>query len=114
MQNNYLYQGAYSELDEDLGWTDFEMRSYDTQIGRFMQADPFDQFASGYIGMGNDPANMVDPSGGIGLPIFCPGTSGLSIFITTAATAIVNANQIAGVGISITGLATNFGQAATL
>jgi len=64
LQNNYLYQGAYSELDEDLGWTDFALRSYDAQIGRFMQADPFDQFASGYIGMGNDPANLVDPSGG--------------------------------------------------
>ena len=30
-----------------------------------MQHDPYDQFASGYVGMGNDPGNGVDPSGGI-------------------------------------------------
>jgi hypothetical protein len=26
--------------------------------------DPYDEFTSGYVGMGNDPVNMVDPSGG--------------------------------------------------
>jgi hypothetical protein len=29
-----------------------------------MQNDPYDQFASGYVGMGNDPGNGTDPSGG--------------------------------------------------
>ena len=53
--NNYLYQGDFSEFDDDLGWNDFELRSYDPQIGRFLQSDPYDQFASGYVGMGNDP-----------------------------------------------------------
>jgi hypothetical protein len=47
-----------------LGWNDFELRSYDPQIGRFLQHDPYDEFASGYIGMGNDPANLTDPNGG--------------------------------------------------
>jgi RHS repeat-associated protein len=45
-KNNYLYQGAYAELDEDIGWTDFTLRNYDAQIGRWVQQDPFDQFAS--------------------------------------------------------------------
>ena len=40
------------------------LRSFDPQTGRFLQHDPYDQFASGYVGMGNDPANGVDPSGG--------------------------------------------------
>lgn len=29
-----------------------------------MQYDPYDQFASGYVGMGNDPVNNFDLSGG--------------------------------------------------
>jgi len=36
---------------------------YDAQIGRFWRIDPMDQFPSGYTGLGNDPANMIDPSG---------------------------------------------------
>jgi RHS repeat-associated protein len=63
-QNNYQYQGDYSEFDDDLGWNDFALRSYDPQLGRFLQHDPYDQFACGCSGMGNDPVNNVDPSGG--------------------------------------------------
>jgi RHS repeat-associated protein len=81
LQNNYLYQGAYSELDEDIGWTDFALRNYDAQIGRWVQQDPYDQFASPYIGIGDDPINNIDPSGGI---TYCPGTSALAIFLDKA------------------------------
>jgi len=63
--NNYQYQGDYSEFDDDLGWNDFALRSYDPQLGRFLQHDPYDQFASGYVGMGNDPGNGTDPTGGL-------------------------------------------------
>jgi RHS repeat-associated protein len=59
-----LYQGDFSELDDDIGWNDFDLREYDPQIGRFTTPDPYDQFASGYVGMGNDPVNNIDPSGG--------------------------------------------------
>jgi RHS repeat-associated protein len=85
-QNNYQYQGDYSEFDDDLGWNDFMLRSYDAQIGRFLQWDPYDQFASGYVGMGNDPGNNVDPTGGL--------TGGGAI----AVSATSNAVQQAGVG----------------
>lgn len=44
---------------------DFMLLSYDPQIGRWLQNDPFDQFASGYVGMGADPANNFDPTGGM-------------------------------------------------
>ncbi|WP_121353942.1 DUF6443 domain-containing protein [Flavisolibacter nicotianae] len=70
LDNQYLYQGTFSELDEDLGWQDFTLRNYDPQIGRWVQQDPFHQFASPYLGMGADPINGIDPSGGI---IFPPG-----------------------------------------
>ena len=42
---------------------DFHARQYDPQVGRFWGIDPLDQFPSGYTGMGNDPANNIDPSG---------------------------------------------------
>ena len=62
--NRYGYQGDYSEYDDDLGWNDFELRSYDPQLGRWLQVDPYDEFASGYVGMGNDPVNFIDEDGG--------------------------------------------------
>ncbi len=64
LKNNYLYQGAYSELDDDIGWNDFALRNYDLQIGRWVQQDPYQEYASPYIGMGTDPVNLVDLSGG--------------------------------------------------
>jgi len=88
LKNNYQYQGAFNEFDEDIGWNDFALRNYDPQIGRWVQQDPFYQFHSPYIGMGNDPMNLIDPSGGIGIP--CPGTSGLGIFIQKAGEVIGN------------------------
>jgi RHS repeat-associated protein len=66
LNNPYQYQGDYSEFDETTGWNDFYLRSYDAQTGRFNGADPYDQFASPYTGMGNDPVNTVDEDGGWG------------------------------------------------
>lgn len=79
LKNNYLYQGAYSELDDDIGWHDFMLRNYDAQIGRWVQQDPYHQFASPYSAMGLNPITNTDPTGGI-VPI-----GGMS---QTAATAI--------------------------
>lgn len=61
---NYGYQGDYSEEDMDAQWSEFDLRTYDPQIGRFTSADPYDQFASPYLGMGNNPVVLIDPSGG--------------------------------------------------
>ena len=82
LKNNYLYQGAYSEMDDDIGWNDFALRNYDPQVGRWVQHDPYDLFfESQYVGMGNDPVNNIDPTGGI----YIPPIGGMS---QTAATAI--------------------------
>jgi RHS repeat-associated protein len=68
LKNNYLYQGSFAELDEDIGWTDFALRNYDAQIGRWVQQDPYQEFATPYTYVGNDPINLIDPSGGLSWP----------------------------------------------
>ncbi|TXJ23469.1 MAG: hypothetical protein E6Q24_18100 [Chitinophagaceae bacterium] len=62
--NKYGYQGDYAENEEETGYDEFDLRMYDGQIGRWIGVDPYDEFASGYVGMGNDPANFVDENGG--------------------------------------------------
>lgn len=61
--NKYLYEGK--EYHDELGYDlyDFQARQYDPQLGRFWGIDPANQYPSGYTGMGNDPANLVDPTG---------------------------------------------------
>ena len=59
------YQGDFAEDDtEETGFNHFEARQYDPRIGRWMVVDPYRQFASPYIGMGNNPIYFVDPDGG--------------------------------------------------
>jgi RHS repeat-associated protein len=57
------YQGQFAEKDEETGWNSFEARMYSSEIGRWLTTDPAGQFASPYLGMGNNPANGVDPDG---------------------------------------------------
>ena len=64
LPNKYGYQGDYSEEEEETGYNEFDLRMYDPQIGRWISTDPYDEFASPYLGMGNDPVNNVDPDGG--------------------------------------------------
>ena len=104
--NNYLYQGDFSEFDDDLGWNDFELRSYDPQIGRFLQNDPYDQFASGYVGMGNDPVNSIDPSGGI---VPTPGGFWNGSFLSQIGSGFslginISANTLSWIGIAMKGI----------
>jgi RHS repeat-associated protein len=60
----YGYQGQFAEKDEETGWNAFELRMYEPVIGRWMSTDPAGQFASPYVGMGNNPINGVDTDGG--------------------------------------------------
>jgi RHS repeat-associated protein len=60
----YGYQGQFSEEDEQTGWNSFELRMLDTKIGRWLSPDPYGQYWSSYLAMGNDPANNTDPDGG--------------------------------------------------
>lgn len=71
------YQGEFAEKDEETGWDAFELRMYDPVIGRWISVDPARQFASPYVGMGNNPIIFYDPTGGCvdgeGNTIPCPG-----------------------------------------
>lgn len=88
LKNNYLYQGAYNEMDDDIGWNDFALRNYDAQIGRWVQQDPYQEFSSPYLGMGNDPINLTDPSGG---SIFDGLTTAGRLTVTTIGGAFIGA-----------------------
>jgi RHS repeat-associated protein len=60
----YGYQGEFAEKDSETDWNSFELRQYDSEIGRFTTTDPMGEFWSSYVGMGNDPVNLTDPTGG--------------------------------------------------
>jgi RHS repeat-associated protein len=64
LQNKYGYQGLFSEENGFTGWNEFKLRNYDPQVGRWTSADPITQYASPYIGMGNNPIVGIDPNGG--------------------------------------------------
>ncbi|CAH0336553.1 hypothetical protein FVB9288_02259 [Flavobacterium sp. CECT 9288] len=58
----YAFQGQ--ELDKETGMEAFQLRLWDGRIGRWLSPDPYGQYASPYLGMGNNPVSMVDPDGG--------------------------------------------------
>jgi len=60
----YGYQGQYAEHDDETGFESFELRLYNSRVGRWMSYDPEGQFDSPYVGMGNNPVSGVDPDGG--------------------------------------------------
>jgi RHS repeat-associated protein len=63
-ENKYGYQGSYSEEEEETEWNEFDLRMYNAQTGVWSGVDPMDEFSSPYIGMGANPVNLTDPSGG--------------------------------------------------
>ncbi|WKN44222.1 RHS repeat protein [Tunicatimonas pelagia] len=60
----YGYQGAFAEQDDETGLASFQLRQYDSRIGRWTTPDPYNQYWSPYLGMGNAPNMMIDPDGG--------------------------------------------------
>lgn len=72
IENRYGYQGLYAEKDKETGWSNFELRNYDAAIGRWLTTDPYGQYDSPYVGMGNNPLGTVDPDGGKGTDWYLP------------------------------------------
>jgi RHS repeat-associated protein len=68
----YAFQGQ--ELDKETGMEAFQLRLWDGRIGRWLSTDPYGQFDSPYLGMGNNPISMIDPDGG-----YCYDSNGNSI-----------------------------------
>lgn len=56
------YQGQ--EKDDETGWSAFDLRMLDSKIGRWLSPDPYRQYVSPYLAMGNNPINRIDPDGG--------------------------------------------------
>ena len=60
----YGYQGQYAEKDGETSFNSFELRQWDARIARWNSMDPYGQYFSSYMGMGNNPVSLVDPNGG--------------------------------------------------
>ncbi len=62
----YGYQGQFAEHDDENGIDlhHFELRQYDSRIGRWLSVDIIKhQQKSGYVAMSNSPTHKVDPDG---------------------------------------------------
>ena len=42
----------------------FELRMLDSRVGRWFSMDPYDEYPSPYLSMGNNPISLIDPDGG--------------------------------------------------
>ncbi len=62
--NKFKYQSQ--EMEESLGLNNYEfgLRQYDPSLGRWFNTDPYEQFDSPYVAMGNNPVVSIDPDGG--------------------------------------------------
>jgi RHS repeat-associated protein len=67
LENRYKYnEGTERTTDLDLNWDETDFRSYDAQIGRFLQIDPLADYfehSSPYVYAENNPVLMNDPYG---------------------------------------------------
>jgi RHS repeat-associated protein len=70
----YGYQGNYSERDLETKWQHFELREFDPVVGRWTSKDPYGQYYSPYVGMGNNPVSGTDPDGGKNIKFDAGGT----------------------------------------
>ncbi len=62
--DNYRYAFQGQEKDPETGMEAFELRLWDGRLGRWLTVDPYRQFYSPYIGMGNLPTLAIDIDGG--------------------------------------------------
>uniref|UniRef100_A0A182Q560 Tox-SGS domain-containing protein n=1 Tax=Anopheles farauti TaxID=69004 RepID=A0A182Q560_9DIPT len=57
------YRFTGKEWDKETNLYDFHARLYDPELGRFLQMDPKEQYASPYLYAGNSPVSLIDPDG---------------------------------------------------
>jgi len=72
----YGYQGEFAETDPETGKPMFQLRLYDQRINRWLSPDPYGQYASPYLSMGNNWINRIDPDGGYDEPPTWEGNDG--------------------------------------
>jgi RHS repeat-associated protein len=70
IDGNYRYAFQGQEKDGETDMEAFELRLWDGRLGRWLTVDPYHEFHSPYVGMGNNPISLIDPDGGSTDP--CP------------------------------------------
>jgi RHS repeat-associated protein len=83
VDGGYRYAFQDQEKDGETGMEAFELRLWDGRIGRWLTVDPMGEFYSPYLGMGNNPISLIDPTGGC---TDCPDPIQLAEVIVTAST----------------------------
>lgn len=58
----YTYQGQEKDIETQM--EAFQLRLWDGRLGRWLSPDPYGQYASPYLGMGNNPIRRIDSDGG--------------------------------------------------
>jgi RHS repeat-associated protein len=61
---NYRYAFQGQEKDSETQMEAFHLRLWDGRLGRWLSPDPYRQYSSPYLGMGNNPISGIDPDGG--------------------------------------------------
>ena len=61
--NQYRYAFQGQEMDDETGNEAFELRLWDSRIGRWLSPDPSNQYHSPYLGMGNNAMNGIESRG---------------------------------------------------
>jgi RHS repeat-associated protein len=93
---------SFAEADAETSFNNFELRQYDPVTGRWMTTDPFAQYHSPYLAMGNNPINMIDPTGGIAwdciVEAILKALTQASKFVATNANSITSLISIAAQG----------------
>ncbi|MBP2833281.1 hypothetical protein J8281_13890 [Aquimarina sp. U1-2] len=82
----YGYQGQ--EVDPETRKEAFELRLWDSRIGRWLTTDPYGEFSSPYLGMGNNPVVNIDPDGG------CVSCINQGTLVSIASTAQTQLNTV--------------------
>ena len=64
VEGDYRYAFQGQEKDPETGKEAFELRLWDSRIGRWLTTDPYNEYFSPYLGMGNNPISNIDRDGG--------------------------------------------------
>jgi RHS repeat-associated protein len=111
--DRFRYTGQ--QMVSELGLYYYKARFYSPALGRFLQTDPvgYQSDLNLYAYVGNDPVNLTDPTGPIGINLGAAGIGAIIGGVSAGITAYGNGASPLGIGASIligagTGAASGF------